>query len=102
DPTAMTAATSPAARTKGKPYVVTGPGSGSPVAVSAAASDSAPIAAAVTPASTATPVRTGQAAVRLTVGGAGGAGVMGSAYGVAAGHVGGKPPVAIGPQRCGV
>src|ERR1700730_6987613 len=76
----MTATTSPAARMNGKPYVVTGPGSASPVAVSAAANDSAPIAAAVTPASTATPVRTGQAAARLTVGGAC---VMGPAYGVA-------------------
>ena len=39
DPTATTAAISPAARTNGRPKVVTGPGSGSPVAVSASASD---------------------------------------------------------------
>jgi len=35
DPTASTAAISPAARTNGSPYVVTGPGSGNPVAVAA-------------------------------------------------------------------
>src|SRR5258707_5891528 len=59
DPTASTAAISPAARTNGSPSVVAGPGSGSPVAVSASASDNAPIPAAVQPASTATPASSG-------------------------------------------
>ena len=66
DPTASTAAISPAARTNGKPSVVAGPGSGSPVAVSASASDSAPIPAAVQPASTAMPVSSGQTSAGLT------------------------------------
>ncbi len=65
DPTASTAAISPAARTNGSPRVVAGPGSGRPVAVSASASDSAPMPAAVQPASTATPISTGHTAVRL-------------------------------------
>src|ERR1700757_1296670 len=56
DPTANTAAISPAARTNGSPSVVAGPGSGRPVAVNASASDHAPIPAAVQPASTATPI----------------------------------------------
>src|ERR1700722_2934720 len=56
DPTASTPAISPAARTNGNPSVVAGPGSGRPVAVNASASDSAPIPAAVQPASTATPI----------------------------------------------
>ena len=59
DPTATTAAISADARTNGRPSVVTGPGSGSPVAVSASASDSADSPAAVAPASTATPPSSG-------------------------------------------
>ena len=64
EPTATTAAISPAARTNGKPIVVTGPGSGSPVAVSASASDSAAKPAAVQPASRATPRSNGHTVVR--------------------------------------
>ncbi len=78
DPTATTAATSPAARTNGRPIVVTGPGSGNPVAVSAAASDSAPMPAAVQPASVATPTSSGHTTVRRL---AAGASVMNKAYG---------------------
>src|SRR6201999_905029 len=59
EPSASTAAISPAARTNGSPSVVAGPGWGNPVAVSASASDNAPIPAAVQPASTATPVSSG-------------------------------------------
>ena len=64
DPTASTAAISPAARTNGSPSVVAGPGSGKPVAVSAPASESAPIPAAVQPASTATPISSGHTSAR--------------------------------------
>src|SRR5246127_4437119 len=59
DPTANAAAISPAARTNGSPAVVAGPGLGKPVTVKAPASDSAPIPAAVQPASTATPASSG-------------------------------------------
>src|SRR6201997_3407425 len=59
DPTASTAAISPAARTNGSPAVVAGPGSGKPGPATAPASDSAPIPAAVHPASTATPASSG-------------------------------------------
>src|ERR1700756_2028413 len=69
DPTASTAAISPAARTNGSPSVVAGPGSGRPVAVNASASESAPIPAAVQPASTATPLSSGHTcARRLSIG----------------------------------
>src|ERR1700761_5330381 len=68
DPTASTAAISPAARTNGRPSVVAGPGSGRPVAVNAPASDSAPIPAAVQPASTATPTSSGQTSAALPAG----------------------------------
>ena len=61
-PTAVTAAISPTARTNGRPNVVTGPGSGRPVAVSASASARAPIPAAIAPASTATAVSIGHTA----------------------------------------
>ncbi|CPR10532.1 hypothetical protein BN971_01902 [Mycobacterium bohemicum DSM 44277] len=64
DPTASTAAISPAARTNGSPSVVAGPGSGRPVAVSASASERAPMPAAVQPASTPTPISTGHIGVR--------------------------------------
>src|ERR1700745_2037252 len=64
DPTASTAAISPAARTKGSPSVVAGPGSGKPVAVNAPASDSAPMPAAVQPARTATPISAGHTDAR--------------------------------------
>src|SRR6201993_3183640 len=64
DPTANTAAISPAARTNGSPSVVAGPGSGRPVAVNASASDNAPIPAAVQPASTATPINGAHTAAR--------------------------------------
>src|ERR1700757_812706 len=59
DPTANAAAISPAARTNGSPAVVAGPGLGKPVTVKASASDSAPIPAAVQPASTETPASSG-------------------------------------------
>src|SRR5271168_3945952 len=65
EPTASTAAISPAARTNGRPSVVAGPGSGNPVAVSVSTSDSAPIPAAVQPASTATPVSSGHTSARV-------------------------------------
>lgn len=65
DPAATTAAISPAARTNGSPYVVTGPGSGRPVAVSASASVNAARLAAVTPLSSATPTSTGHTARTL-------------------------------------
>src|SRR5208283_5570817 len=68
DPTASTAAISPAARTNGSPSVVAGPGLGKPVAVSASASDSAPIPAAVHPASTATPISSGHTNARRLAG----------------------------------
>src|ERR1700677_2493960 len=77
-PTATTAATSPAARTNGRPNVVTGPGSGNPVAVSAAASDSAPMPAAVQPANAATPTSSGHTTARRL---AAGASVIDKAYG---------------------
>src|ERR1700739_2543472 len=64
DPTASTAAISPAARMNGRPSVATGPGSGTPVAVRASASDNAPIPAAVQPASTATPASSGHTSAR--------------------------------------
>src|SRR5215472_11185204 len=64
DPTANTAAISPAARTNGSPTVVAGPGSGKPVTVNASASDSAPIPAAVQPASTVTPASSGHTSAR--------------------------------------
>src|ERR1700727_286021 len=65
DPTARTAAISPAARTHGRPSVVAAPGVGNPVAVSASASDNAPIPAAVQPASPATPVSSGHTSSRV-------------------------------------
>src|ERR1700727_2774216 len=64
DPTARTAAISPAARTNGRPSVVAAPGLGNPVAVSASASDNAPMPAAVQPASTATPGSSGHTSSR--------------------------------------
>ena len=48
--------------------IVAGPGSGRPVAVSASASDSAPIPAAVHPASTATPTSSGHTSARRSTG----------------------------------
>src|SRR3954447_16076791 len=68
DPVASTAAISPTARTNGRPKVVTAPGLGSPVAISASASDSAPRPAAVAPASSATPNSTGHTAPLRTIG----------------------------------
>src|SRR5262245_25581988 len=83
DPTATTAAISPAARMNGSPYVVTGPGLGSPVAVNASLSASPPSPAATAPASTATPTSTGQTALLRTPAATL---VMCPAYGVAPGY----------------
>src|ERR1700744_1042307 len=55
----------PASRTNASPRVVAGPGLGSPVAVSASASDNTPMPAAVQPANTATPVSSGQTRSRV-------------------------------------
>src|SRR4029078_10303368 len=93
EPTAMTAAISPVARKNGRPYVVTGPGSGSPVAVSTSVIDSAARPPATAPASTATPTSTGQTGLLRTLDATV---VMRSGYGFAVRYSAGDMRVALG------